>query len=51
MTIIFSDLTPRELQLPGKFVQIINEYCSNLDSQKVKSRKLEIKRQLFHKTG
>ena len=23
-------LIPRELQLPGKFVQIINEYCSYL---------------------
>ena len=26
-------LIPRELQLPGKFVEIMNKYCSDIDSK------------------
>ena len=34
MMIIFLDPTPKELQLPGKFVLIINGYCSDIGKGK-----------------
>ena len=46
--IIFLDPIPRELQLPGKFVQIINEYCSDIDYN-VRNEKLSTK--VFYKIG